>query len=127
MMFTVPGEPVAWARARQHGKHFFTAPHVTAHKALVQAAALRNIAVWESTGPFIIECHFCFGRPKSWSKKKREETLHHLSKPDVDNLVKLIKDALNGIAWVDDSQVIQVHATKSYSTDPRTMVEISRP
>lgn len=57
--------------------------------------------------------------PKSWSKKKREETYHqkvpHVKKPDTDNLEKMLFDCMNGIVWKDDCQVWRVHKEKSYS------------
>jgi Holliday junction resolvase RusA-like endonuclease len=60
--------------------------------------------------------------PKSTSKHKKEDmlndTIKHIKKPDVDNLLKAVLDGLNGIAWADDSQVIRVCASKIYSTEP---------
>jgi Holliday junction resolvase RusA-like endonuclease len=60
--------------------------------------------------------------PKSASKRKKEDmlndTIKHIKKPDVDNLLKSVLDGLNGIAWADDSQVIRVCASKIYSTEP---------
>lgn len=40
---------------------------------------------------------------------------------DIDNLVKLFNDSLNGIVWKDDSQVMELRARKAYDkTNPRT-------
>lgn len=49
---------------------------------------------------------------------------HHIKKPDYDNLVKMVKDALIGIYWKDDSQVQGGGAFKIYSHQPRTEIEI---
>ena len=38
-----------------------------------------------------------------------------LKKPDMDNIVKVVADALNGVAYQDDKQVILVSAKKAYS------------
>lgn len=51
-----------------------------------------------------------FPRPKAAKKRK-----HHTSKPDVDNVLKLLCDALNGILWIDDSQINLVCVRKEYA------------
>lgn len=48
----------------------------------------------------------------------------HLKRPDYDNLVKMVKDALTGIYWKDDSQVQGGGTFKIYSHRPRTEIEI---
>lgn len=69
-----------------------------------------------------------FPIPKSYSKKKTAELLagHHNydKKPDCDNLAKIILDALNGIAYKDDSQVTLLHIAKEYGTQPKVIVEL---
>lgn len=43
---------------------------------------------------------------------------------DVDNLAKGILDAMKGICWVDDSQVVELHVWKHWSAEPRVDVEV---
>lgn len=66
--------------------------------------------------------------PKSTSKKKATEMvagyIRPAKKPDIDNVVKSILDALNGVAYHDDTQVVAVFAEKFYSDTPRVEVEI---
>lgn len=45
-------------------------------------------------------------------------------KPDIDNVIKAVLDALNGIAYDDDKQVVILHAVKKYSDTPRVEVTI---
>ncbi|MBN7275536.1 RusA family crossover junction endodeoxyribonuclease [Ligilactobacillus pobuzihii] len=45
-------------------------------------------------------------------------------KPDVDNYIKATLDALNGIIWKDDAQIVTLHAAKYYSDHPRIEMEI---
>lgn len=56
--------------------------------------------------------------PKSYSKAKRQaatdDTLRPTSKPDCDNIVKVVLDALNGVAYYDDKQVVSVSCNKYY-------------
>jgi len=66
--------------------------------------------------------------PKTTSKKKRalmlEGEIKHTKRPDFDNMIKII-DALNGIFWIDDSQIYSMQFRKSYSDIPRTELEIA--
>jgi Holliday junction resolvase RusA-like endonuclease len=60
----------------------------------------------------------------SWSRKKRQAALagalHPTGKPDLDNCVKLLMDALNGILWRDDAQVTDIAVIKRYAEIAQT-------
>lgn len=56
--------------------------------------------------------------PKSRNAAMLEELIKHTKKPDLDNLQKAVLDALNGIAWEDDSQIVRITAEKKYTDDP---------
>lgn len=66
--------------------------------------------------------------PKSTSKKKREQMLNGMirptKKPDMDNVVKIIADSLNKIAYRDDTQIVDCQCRKFYSDKPRVEVTI---
>lgn len=69
--------------------------------------------------------------PKSTPKKKAEEMKKGLivptKKPDVDNIAKVICDALNGVAWHDDSQVVRLAVEKFYTDhEEKVVVYISK-
>ena len=55
-------------------------------------------------------------RPLPKSRPKRVTQEPDVYKPDIDNITKLVLDALNGVAWADDTQVTELQARKS----PRT-------
>ncbi|HII4440510.1 TPA: RusA family crossover junction endodeoxyribonuclease [Clostridium perfringens] len=59
--------------------------------------------------------------PKSYSKKRvqaiREGLEKPTKKPDADNIAKIILDSLNGIAYKDDSQIIELIIIKKYTED----------
>jgi Holliday junction resolvase RusA-like endonuclease len=57
---------------------------------------------------------FWFERPKGHSKARRSKSEPKISRPDIDNLVKLGLDALNSVAYNDDGQVYLLHAEKRY-------------
>jgi len=67
--------------------------------------------------------------PKSASKKKKNdmqsEKIRPTTKPDADNVVKVIADSLNGLAYRDDAQIVECRIRKFYSDIPRVYVEIS--
>ena len=60
--------------------------------------------------------------PQSWSKKQQDAAASGLifpaKKPDIDNLIKAVMDALNGVAYDDDNQVIELSAKKVYAPKP---------
>lgn len=69
-----------------------------------------------------------FAIPKSYSKQKRQACLNNqipvTNKPDCDNIAKIILDSLNGYAYIDDKQVVELHVMKAWSDMPRVEVYI---
>ena len=69
-----------------------------------------------------------FEVPKSTSKKKEAEMLANIisptKKPDADNIVKIVLDAMNKFAFKDDTQVTKLEIEKKYSRTPRIYVKI---
>lgn len=59
-------------------------------------------------GAVSIDVVFNFKRPKSKAGP-------HACRPDLDNLLKSLTDALNGVLWVDDAQIISLTAIKQYA------------
>ena len=45
-------------------------------------------------------------------------------KPDLDNVIKAVLDALNGVAYKDDSRIVRIEARKEYSDSPRLEIHI---
>lgn len=68
------------------------------------------------------------GIQKSTGKKKREEMLEGkirpAKKPDIDNVLKSVLDALNGEAYSDDKQIVEIRAVKYYTSEPFVLLEI---
>jgi len=128
IFFTVPGEPRGWARARTQGARFFTDTKTRSEKQAVAAWAMEAGArIME--GPVEVRLTAYLRIPKSASKKLRANMLAHIErptkKPDGDNLAKLALDALNGVCWNDDVQVVDLTVRKFWSDEPRLVVEIS--
>ena len=69
-----------------------------------------------------------FGIPKSTSKKKEAEMLQGnispTKKPDADNIIKIVLDAMNKFAFKDDTQVTKLEIEKKYDKTPRIYIKI---
>ena len=68
--------------------------------------------------------------PKSWSRKKQVHHwgLMHRTKPDWDNIGKAVSDALNGVAWEDDGQIVVARVARVYAAkgeSPKVVITIS--
>ena len=63
---------------------------------------------------------------KSLSKKKRAELQlkSPMKKPDLDNVAKIVLDALNKVAWVDDTQVVSLKVRRMWSNEEYVCVTI---
>ena len=70
-----------------------------------------------------------FGVPQSVSKKKRADMLDKrirpCKKPDADNILKIVADSLNGLAYKDDTQIVSCSVKKVYGVEPHNSVFIS--
>jgi Holliday junction resolvase RusA-like endonuclease len=79
-------------------------------------------------GPIGLEATFYLSRPTRLLRKSDpDEAILHFKMPDLDNLLKGLLDALNGIVWYDDRQVCQILARKYFSEkneDPRIEIII---
>lgn len=69
-----------------------------------------------------------FEIPKSTSKKRKQQMMDNeilpMVKPDTDNIAKGVLDSLNGIAYKDDKQVVELIVNKFYSNTPYVSVMI---
>ena len=77
-----------------------------------------------------LEIRYFFSIPKSYPKWKKEimrsENWHHISRPDLDNIMKMTMDCMTKLGfWRDDSFVYSVFASKYYSDRPRTEVTVT--
>lgn len=127
LRFVVPGEPRGWARARTSGARFFTDTKTRSEKQAVAAWAIEAGAVVVD-GPVDVRLTAYLRIPKSAPKKLRAAMLSGIErptkKPDGDNLAKLTMDALNGVCWRDDVQVVDLTVRKFWSDTPRLEIEI---
>lgn len=93
------------------------------------AQALAHKPAEPLCGPLTMRIDAICGIPPSWPKRRRTEALTGLKrptgKPDIDNLAKLVLDALNGVFYLDDKQVVTLQVTKTYGPVPKVRIEIA--
>lgn len=123
---TIPGPPCAKQRPKVYGKHAVTPAKTVNYETLVKQLYIVEHHRKQLEGPLIMKVVAYFPIPQSKSKKVKEAMLkgkiRPTSKPDIDNLFKIIADALNGLAYHDDSQIVQGIIDKWYSDNPRMEV-----
>lgn len=115
--------------SRQNGHvHTYDDKKSRTYKAHVQKCAARYAP--EQLIDSAIELHIdVFHKlQQSGSKQLKADKLAHrvrpTVKPDLDNLAKGIKDALTGMIWRDDAQVVSLTVRKFYAVDPRAEITI---
>lgn len=124
----IPGNPIAKKRPRfaRRGKFVTTYnPQGTEEGKFI--CLMQNSSKHDpipAGTPIHLRLFFSMPIPSSFLKKKIEAGIFHTKKPDLDNLIKFVKDCANGILWHDDSQVVSVEAMKCYSPKPSTEIII---
>lgn len=127
----LPGPPQGKARPRfrRDSGHAYTPERTRAYeKALRTEAALAMRGKKMLAGALIARIEAFFPIPQSWSKLKRTRaligTVCHTTKPDCDNICKAALDALNGIVFRDDAQVVKATVSKHYAVKPYLLVTV---
>jgi len=125
--FTVPGDPRGKGRPRFSRVGKFTKTYTDAKTRLYEekiasAARLAMFPHEPLEGPVAVYMEINVPIPASYSKKRKEACLLGFEmpckKPDIDNIAKGILDAMNGIIYKDDVQVVRLSLQKHYSTEP---------
>lgn len=131
LSFTVPGIPRGKQRARTlKTGHSYTPAETVHYENLVKMCFNeRKPDGWTPwQGKVGIHITACFQIPAATSKKHRAAMILGeicpLKKPDADNCIKIITDALNQIAYRDDAQIWTCSITKRYAEDPRVEVHL---
>lgn len=128
---TIPGNPVAKGRPRVGKFGTYTPKKTEDFESYIKYCwAAEYGSIKPSDKPLSADIAFYMPIPKSVSRRKREAMLHgeikHTKKPDIDNLIKTVFDALNGLAYIDDSQIYEVkRPRKEYSENPRVELLLS--
>jgi len=139
--FRVPGIPATAGskkpflyRGKDGKQHASMAPDNKRQKPWMNQVALFASQVYRDppmTGAVTLVIEFTFSRPKShFGTGKNADVLkpsyakYMTKKPDVSKMVRAVEDALTGIVWKDDSQVISLDASKRYGDRPGAAITI---
>ena len=123
----INGIPVSWKAHLGYGKNSYS-PRYEEKKDVQRQIK----AQWPQERPLCgavrIAFTFCMPVPKGTSKAKTlcmlEGLISPIKRPDIDNLQKFASDCLIGIAFEDDSQVVDIHSKKIFVEKPCTMIHI---
>jgi len=134
--FTVPGTPVAKARPRtarlpNGGTRHYTPAKTEQWEARAAYAAHQAIikaGTHPYQGPVAVIITAVFPVPDSWPKWRREAAMNGevvpTAKPDMDNVEKAVKDAMNGVVYRDDAQVVVKVTELKYGEEPGVHVAV---
>jgi Holliday junction resolvase RusA-like endonuclease len=120
--FTVDGDPVPKGRPRFARRGQFVQTYTDAktidYETHVAMKARQAIGASEPLeGALTVFLYLRYGVPTSYSKKRKEACLRGVEYPkkvDLDNVYKSITDAMQGIVYLNDSQIVEAHITKVY-------------
>ena len=134
LKFTILGNPAGKGRPRfnTQTRHAYTPKGTVMYENLVKTEYSIQCKDFMFDDDAMLDMRIAafYEIPKSTSKKKRQMMLDGMirptKKPDMDNVVKIIADSLNKIAYRDDTQIVECKCSKYYADKPRVEVTISQ-
>lgn len=133
--FTIPGAPFGKQRPQHRGRQSFTPQKTVNYENMVLAYYKVKYGGGEGTAYFIpqhvpisIDVVAYFGIAKSTTREVNALIKGGIKRPckvpDVDNILKIVCDALNKQAWHDDCAIVDAHIRKEFAIDGVPRVEI---
>jgi len=123
----IPGVARGKGRPRFSNGRTYTDEKTRNAEAWIRQCAMEQVGNIHLECPLSVEMVIEVAVPKSWSKTKREAarigTLRATGRPDLDNCFKMC-DALNGIVWKDDAQIVEATISRRYAASPRTILKV---
>jgi len=127
---TIPGEPKAKQRPKWFKHGTYTPEKTVSYESYIKELfATKYPEFMPKETALTLHIYAGLFMPKSTSKKKVDMMklgiIKPIKKPDVDNLLKTVMDALEKLAYKNDSQIVRVVMDKDYSERPRLEITIS--
>ena len=124
MKIIINGKPKGKGRPRFYRGHAVTPKPTREYEQLIKSMWVNSML----DGEIKVKIDIFYPLDSKANKAQKElmlaNTVRPKKKPDVDNVIKIVLDALNGVAYNDDAQVIEVIANKYYSDKPRLEIEV---
>ena len=129
LTFEVLGNPQGKARARVTKWGAYTPDKTVLYENLIKMSFQQKYRNFKQLEGYLrVKITAVFEPVKSTSKKNKElmyqQQIRPAKKPDIDNIAKCVLDALNGIAYKDDIQVVELTVNKHYGTNARLIITI---
>jgi Holliday junction resolvase RusA-like endonuclease len=119
--YSVEGDPVGKQRPRFSRGRTYTPKKTVDYETIIASKASQAMGSSEPLKtPVAIFIWISHAIPASYSKKRKEACLNGLDwpkKPDLDNVAKVFLDAMNGIVYKDDVQVVKLRVSKRYDIE----------
>lgn len=129
--FTIPGIPKGKGRqrSRKDGSHPYTPKDTVLYENKVTTCYMEQCGMFFEKGmPLDMRITAYLPIPSSESQKRQrlmeEHKIRPTKKPDSSNIQKAVEDGLNGVAYSDDSQIVDTQVRRFYSHQPRVVVTI---
>lgn len=131
--FFVPGKPQGKGRPRAvaRGKfvRMYTPEKTASYESTVALAASEAMGDRPPMeGPLAVVMRIALPVPASWSNRKKAHAIDcivlPITKPDADNVIKAVFDAINGVVWRDDTQVVDLRMIKRYGERPGVLMQV---
>lgn len=127
MIFVIPGNPQGKARPKVTRNGTYTPRKTREYEELIRACYKQAGGLYFDAGEPLMVCVGVYCPvPKNATKANRERMLageiKPTKRPDWDNVGKVVCDALNGIAYHDDAQIVRATVIKRYAIEPHVTV-----
>jgi Holliday junction resolvase RusA-like endonuclease len=121
VIYSVEGDPVGKQRPRFSRGRTYTPKKTVDYETIIASKASQAMGSSEPLQtPVAIFIWISHAIPASYYKKRKEACLNGLDwpkKPDLDNVAKVFLDAMNGIVYKDDVQVVKLRVSKRYDIE----------
>jgi len=129
VVFEIPGTPCGKGRPRLGKYRVYTPDKTKNYEALLKYIFINEFRDFKPfEGALRAKITAIFEPAKSNSKKKNAMLLNgkynYTSRPDTDNVAKIVLDGLNKLAYKDDAQITRLEVEKSYGEQAKVIVEL---